>query len=51
LFGRAFDLALQSVVARVKEADELPDDELVDAWVADGLRLAARELSNNVISE
>ena len=51
LFGRAFDLALQSVVGRVKEADELPDDELVDAWVADGLRLAARELSNNVISE
>lgn len=51
LFGKAFDLALQSVVSRIKSAEELPDDEMVDAWVADGLRLAARELSGHVISE
>ena len=51
LFGRAFDVALQSVVGRFKEAEVLPEPEVVDAWVADGLRLAARELGEHVVSE
>jgi len=51
LFGKAFDKALTHVVGMMKAVDELPDDADVDAWVADGLRLAARELDAHVSSE
>jgi hypothetical protein len=51
LFGRAFDRALGFLVSQMKLSDELPDDETVDLWVADGLRLAARELDSHVSSD
>jgi hypothetical protein len=51
VFGKAFDRALNYIVNKVKESEELPDDEVVDAWVADGLRLAVRELDGHVVSE
>lgn len=51
IFGKAFDVALQHIVGRMKESEELPDDEDIDAWVSDGLRMAARELGEYVISE
>lgn len=51
LFGRAFDRALAYVVSKLVEGDVVPDAETVDAWVSDGLRLAARELDASVLSE
>lgn len=51
LFGLAFDKALGFVVQRIKEAEGLPEPELVDVWVAEGLRLAAKELESNVVFE
>ena len=51
LFGRAFDRALGFLVSRLREADEVPDDALIDAWVSDGLRLAARELDASVVAD
>lgn len=47
LFGRAFDAALNHVVAGVKLTAEV-DDELVDSLVVEGLKLAARSLEQNV---
>ena len=47
VFGSAFDKALTYIVREFKEADE-PDAEMVDAFVADGLRLAVKELESNV---
>lgn len=47
LFGRAFDAALNHVVAGVKLTAEV-DDELVDSLVVEGLKLAARSLESNV---
>lgn len=51
MFGKAFDKALSHVVERIKLVEELPEPELVDGWVADGLRLAVRELDSHVVSE
>jgi hypothetical protein len=51
IFGKAFDVALQHIVSNMKKSDELPEPEDIDAWVSDGLRMAARELSEHVISE
>ena len=51
MFGRAFDRALSFVVDKFKAVEVLPDSEVVDAWVADGLRLAVRELDSHVKSE
>ena len=51
IFGKAFDKALSHVVERIKAVDELPEPEHVDGWVADGLRLAVRELDSHVVSE
>ena len=51
MFGKAFDKALSHVVERIKAVEELPEPEHVDAWVADGLRLAVRELDSHVVSE
>jgi hypothetical protein len=51
MFGKAFDKALSHVVERIKAVDELPEPEHVDAWVADGLRLAVRELDSHVVAE
>lgn len=51
MFGRAFDRALSYLVERFKGVDELPEPELVDGWVADGLRLAVRELDSHVVVE
>lgn len=51
LFGRAFDKALEYVVSNVRAAEVLPDGEVLDGWVADGLRLAVRELDGSVLSE
>lgn len=48
LFGRAFDIALQSVVRVLGDG---VDRGVVDAAVSDGLRLAARELESSVVSE
>ena len=51
MFGKAFDKALSHVVERIKAVEELPEPEHVDAWVADGLRLAVRELDSHVVAE
>jgi hypothetical protein len=51
IFGKAFDVALQHIVSNMKKSDELPEPEDIDAWVSDGLRMAARELSEHVVSE
>jgi len=51
IFGKAFDVALQHIVSNMKKSDELPESEDIDAWVSDGLRMAARELSEHVIPE
>lgn len=51
MFGKAFDKALSHVVERIKAVEELPEPEMVDGWVADGLRLAVRELDSHVVSE
>lgn len=51
IFGKAFDVALQHIVTNMKKSEELPEPEDIDAWVSDGLRMAARELSEHVISE
>ena len=48
LFGRAFDVALSSVIDKL-----LPgaDADVVDAVVVDSLKLAAAELDKSVVSE
>jgi hypothetical protein len=51
MFGKAFDKALSHVVERIKSVEVLPEPEHVDAWVADGLRLAVRELDSHVVAE
>ena len=51
MFGKAFDKALSHVVERIKAVEVLPEPEHVDAWVADGLRLAVRELDSHVVAE
>jgi len=51
IFGKAFDVALQHIVTNMKKSEELPEPEDIDAWVSDGLRMAARELSEHVVSE
>ena len=51
IFGKAFDRALTYVVGHMKAAESLPDEDVIDGWVADALRLAARELDSHVASE
>lgn len=51
IFGKAFDLALSYVVTNFKALEEVPEDEVVDDFVREGLKLAAAELERNVASE
>lgn len=50
VFGSAFDKALAYIVQEFKTAVD-PDEETIDAFVADGLRLAVKQLESNVQSE
>jgi hypothetical protein len=50
VFGAAFDKALTHIVQEFKAAEE-PDNEMIDAFVSDGLRLAVKQLESNVSSE